>query len=206
LSNELDELVCAKLSGTGLNLLQLTGAYTKLLENFFTDKAKIIAGLELEGLSRIAVESEETFSTLVRDFMREVSSNAEKILGVPMPAESFPQTIGTISKPDIKISKAFDTALEIIWFMIPMFIFRNPMISHFRKQIPFETEKTLSRLSAQFEEIITKRISVAENTAIARSEEFLKTLENLLAPRENKSEDIAATITRMSMKSTWINS
>ena len=71
------------------------------------------------GLSR----SLEIFRSLL-------GGNVEKVLGVKLAEADWKIEIAEPSQPDIKTSRAFDFHLDLIWFLIPMFIFRGFFEKH----------------------------------------------------------------------------
>jgi hypothetical protein len=78
----------------------------------------------------------------------------------------------------------------MIWFLIPMFIFRRLFERHFLNQVPDEVVFNLSRLAAQWEERINKTIEGMKKQALAYVQEELATIESLLSRARGQTDEI----------------
>jgi hypothetical protein len=89
------------------------------------------------------------------------------------------------------------TPWEIVWFLIPMRLFRPLVNRQFMRRLPWESEKNLSRLSSQWIEAASCSI---DHTA-KQAGEFIKneitTVENILADASDNREDIEKAISEL---------
>jgi hypothetical protein len=137
------------------------------------------------GLSR----SLEAFRTFLDE-------NIQKVLGVRLADVEWKIDIVEPERPDVVATKSFDIHLDLIWFIIPMFIFRRFFEKHFVSGVPWEVEKNLSRLAAQWEKVINGAIEAMRKQAITYVQEELTTIESLLSKTEGQTDDIRQLISR----------
>jgi len=131
------------------NLWRLTRRY----EEWLTDKMTA----EMDRISR--TESGHFFGTLKKahaGFARALSSfrallgqNIESVLGVKLAEADWRIDVAEPSRPDVGFIRAFDFHFDLLWFLIPMVLFRKLFESHFLALIPRAVEMNLSRLGAQ---------------------------------------------------------
>jgi hypothetical protein len=69
-----------------------------------------------------------------------------KILGVTIPDDQFEVEVKLMEKANISVSWAFESHIDLLWFLIPMPLFRKRFRKYFLKQVPHEVEKNLHRL------------------------------------------------------------
>lgn len=78
----------------------------------------------------------------------------------------------------------------MIWFLIPMFIFRRLFERHYLNQVPGEVFVNLSRLAAQWEERVNKAIEGMKKQALKYVEDELATIESLLSKARGRTDEI----------------
>jgi len=83
--------------------------------------------------------------------------------------------------PDVMATKSFDIHLDLIWFLIPMALFRKVFELHFVRSIPREVERNLSHLAAQWEKRINAAIDAMKEQAIGYVQDELATIEAILS-------------------------
>jgi hypothetical protein len=103
-------------------------------------------------------------------------------------------TVPEPSHPDVAFAKIFDFHFDLLWFLIPMFIFRKAFERHFRKQIPGIAQMHLSRLAYQWEVRINKAIENIRDQALKYVQEELSTIDALLSRTAGQSGTIQKTI------------
>ncbi len=83
---------------------------------------------------------------------------------------------------------------DLLWFVIPMWLFRSWADRHFLNRIPYETEKNLSRLASQWTEGINNAILKMQRDAERNVREQITTMESLLSRTQSESEGIRESI------------
>lgn len=99
--------------------------------------------------------------------------------------------------PDIAFTKSFDIHLDLLWFLIPMFLFRRIFEHHFISGVPKEVEINLSRLAYQWEKSVNNAIEAMRLQAITYIQEELATIESLLSRAQGQTENINQVITQI---------
>ncbi len=151
-------------------------------------------------LKEILLNDEKSFELLnavkkhlsfyLRSFRERLRENLERILGVQMKPEEWEIIVGEIKKPDISISRSFDFHLDMFWFLFPMFIYRNIFRRYFLRQIPYEIEKNLHRLTSNMNDKINKEMDKLMAQALSYMNEELKMIEKLLSENQRDGSDI----------------
>lgn len=167
------------------NLFKVTRQYEKWLNE----------SLDLE-LKEILLKEEKSFELLntvkkhlsfyLKSFRERLNENLERVLGVQMKPEEWKITVRELKKPDISISRSFDFHLDMFWFLFPMLIYRKVFRRFFLRQIPYEIEKNLYRLTSDLNDKINKEMDNIMAQALAYMSEELKTVEILLS--ENRGD------------------
>lgn len=95
---------------------------------------------------------------IVRAFQDRLSGSIEAALEVRFSGTTFEAAVTPPCSPDIRVDKTFDIPLDMVWFLVPMFIFRPLVYWRLRSQLPWEVEKNLTRLAWQWTEAATSSI------------------------------------------------
>jgi hypothetical protein len=119
-----------------------------------------------------------------------LNQNIEKVLGLRLAEAEWKIEVTEPHQPDIKTGRTFDFHLDLVWFLIPMFIFRPLFETHFINQVPNEVFVNLSRLAAQWEDRINKAIEGMKKQALKYVQDELSTIEALLSKAGGQTEDI----------------
>jgi GTP-binding protein EngB required for normal cell division len=122
-----------------------------------------------------------SFSRIVRAFQDRLARSIQEALHISFSGAAFEAVVRDPERPDVKIGRVFDTPLESIWFLIPMWLFRPLVRGHFLRLLPWETEKNLHRLAGQWSESIAKSVDDLAKQAQRFIEEELTTVEGLIA-------------------------
>ena len=194
LKKKLAERLKEEMPSWGGNLWKLTRRYEEWLgENLAAEMTRISRTEYRHFLATLhkahtgLLRSLEIFRTLL-------GGNVEKVLGVELSESDWKIEIAEPSQPDIKTSRAFDFHLDLIWFLIPMFIFRSFFEKHFMDQIPWEAQVNLCRLASQWEDRINKAIEGMKKQALKYVQDELSTIEALLSKAGGQTEEIRRTV------------
>ncbi|NSW82809.1 MAG: dynamin family protein [Syntrophothermus sp.] len=178
------------------NLYEVTRQFEKwLAQALHTELSEILAQEEKSFELLNAVKKHLSF--YLKSFRERLSENLERVLGVKMRAEEWEMTLGEMKKPNISISRSFDFHLDLLWFFFPMFIFKNVFRRYFLKQIPYEVEKNIHRLTSNLTERINKEMDNLLKQALAYINEELRMVESLLSEGRGDSSYIRERINRL---------
>jgi len=172
------------------NLWKLTRRFEGWLADALTAEIKKISRKEhrhfygtLKKAHVSLMRSLETFRTLL-------GNNVERVLGVKLAEADWKIDVSEPEHPDIKTVRTFDYHFDLIWFFIPMFIFRGLFEKHFMNKIPYEVTANLSRMAAQWEDRINRTIDEMRKQALKYVQDELSTIESLLWRSHDRSDDI----------------
>ena len=180
------------------NLWQLTRRYEEWLAENMREEMTRISQTEHRHFFGTLQKAHAGLSRSLDIFRSLLASNVEKVLGLKLAEAEWKIEITPPAQPDIKISRTYDYHLDLVWFLIPMFIFRPLFEKHFLRMIPGEVFVNLSRLAAQWEDRINKAIEAMKKQALNYVREEIATIESLLSQVQGRSEEIKAIIQELS--------
>ncbi|HWS16010.1 MAG TPA: hypothetical protein VN450_07450, partial [Candidatus Methylomirabilis sp.] len=116
----------------------------------------------------------------VRAFQDRLAGEIGRALGIRFEGTRFEAQVEEPSHPDVRLSPTFDTYFELLWFLIPMPVFRPLVRRHFLRRIPWEAEKNLSRVAAQWADAVGGVIDILSRDASGFLDRELATIEGLV--------------------------
>ena len=132
----------------------------------------------------------------VRAFVDRLAGEIERALGIRFEGARFDPQVEEPAHPDVRLSPTFDTHFELMWFLIPMWIFRPLVHRHFLRRIPWEVEKNLSRVAGQWADAMGASIDGLFRDATSFLEREVETIAGLVGEAEagNRGEEIRAAL------------
>jgi hypothetical protein len=116
--------------------------------------------------------------------------NLLEVLGVEARIEELEITVGDLKKPDISVSRSFDSHLDLLWFLFPMFLFRGIFRRYFYKRIAGEIEKNIHRLTSGLTERINREMDNLMAQALSYMNDEMQMIERLLIESQGGSDCI----------------
>jgi GTP-binding protein EngB required for normal cell division len=162
------------------NLWKLTRSYEGWLEENLREELIRISQTESRHFLGTLHKAHAGLSRSLEIFRSLLGGKVEKVLGVKLSETEWEIEIAEPGQPDIKTGRAFDSHLDLIWFLIPMSIFRGLFQKHFMGQIPWEAQVNLARLASQWEDRINRAIEGMKKQALQYVHDELATVEALL--------------------------
>ncbi len=194
LQKELKAEVQSRLSGGSMNLLEMTRQYTALMEEFFAGKTAVLFEAEKHRLEKLAHACAGPFAAMTNDFIARLSQEAEKALGARLPQNRWEPGPPALPPPDVRIGQAFDSHIELLWFLIPARLLKKRLLTHFAGLIPFEVEKNLTRLAMGLAAALDNKAEGAMSAALEHAKNTLTTVERLLRSSPGTLAEIEAAI------------
>jgi GTP-binding protein EngB required for normal cell division len=185
------------MQGWNGNLSVFTGKFEQWVKDNMTRELHAISRSEHEHFFASLVKARTAILRRVNLFKTLLDSNIEKVLGIKMNSVDWNISITEPGSPDLTFTRTFDFHLELLWFLIPMMIFRKAFEQHFIKQLPWTIEVNLSRLSYQWEVSINKAIEEMKNKALAYVQEELSTIEKLMTKPHEQTAAIKRSLAAM---------
>jgi GTPase Era involved in 16S rRNA processing len=172
------------------NLWNLTRRYEEWLQETMAEELDQISRTDHKHFLGTLKKAHSSLSRSLAAFRSLLNQNIEKVLGLKLAEAQWNIEVAEPHQPDIKTSRTFDFHFDMIWFLIPMFIFRRLFERHYLNQVPGEVFVNLSRLAAQWEERINKAIEGMKKQALKYVEEELATIESLLSKAHGRTDEI----------------
>jgi GTP-binding protein EngB required for normal cell division len=183
-----------KLSGMQSNLWNLSRAYEGWLDASMRSEMKEISAQEADLFVAPLERARETLNRAVQGFRDHLAGNIEQALGTRFSVEPFEIEFSNPAIPDIAISNLFMFNTDLLWFVIPMWLFRSWADRHFLNRVPYETEKNLSRLASQWTDGINAAILKMQRDAEKNVRDQISMIESLLSRTKSESRELRTTI------------
>ena len=137
----------------------------------------------------------------VRAFVDRLANEIERALGIRFEGARFDPQVEEPAHPDVRLSPTFDTPFELLWFLIPMPVFRPLVRRHFLRRIPWEVEKNLSRVAGQWADAVGASIDVLFRDATAFLEREVETIAGLVGEADagNRLEEVRAALAELAV-------
>jgi len=175
------------------NLYSLSRQYEDWLNQALGSELKAIL-LSEEKSFELLISVKKHLSFYLKSFRERLSHNLLEVLGVEAKIEELDITVGDLKKPDISISRSFDSHLDLLWFLFPMFLFRGVFHRYFYKLIAGELEKNIHRLTSGLTERINKEMDNLMAQALSYMNDEVRMIENLLVESKGGSDYILGKI------------
>lgn len=179
------------------NLWKLSRHYETWVAETLSEEMRVISKNEHENFLGTMKKAHAGFSRSLAAFRKFLGDNIEKVLGVKLAEVDWKIDVIEPDHPDISFTKTFDIHLDLIWFLIPMIIFRKIFERHFIKGVPKEVEINLSRLAYQWEKNVNNAIEAMRTQTINYIHEELFTIEALLSRTQGQTNDIKNIISKI---------
>jgi len=172
------------------NIGKLTRRYEDWLQETLAEELDHISKTEYKHFLGSLKKAHASLSRSLEAFRSLLNQNIERVLGLRLAETDWKIEVAEPHQPDIKIGRTFDFHFGLIWFLIPMFIFRPLFERHYLNEIPNEVFVNLSRLAAQWEDRINKAIDGMKKQALKYVQDELATIESLLSKAHGQTEEI----------------
>ena len=163
------------------NLARRTQAFQDWAEIAFDEELGRVSENGKGYLEEFLIEAQASVHRTVRAFQDRLSKEIERALGVTFEGARFHAEIAEPKRPDVKVRHAFDSHIDILWFIIPMGIFHGLFERHFLRIIPWEVEKNLSRLASQWADAVNASIESLASQSMESMRKELMTIEALVS-------------------------
>jgi GTP-binding protein EngB required for normal cell division len=183
---------------------QLPNSFAKLLDAFsdwlhaaLSAELLSISGAERSEFIRPLADVQRQYQRVLQNFRDRLSDRTFAIYGVPLKTTE-PEIVPKPPKmPDVNIGRAFDHNWELLSPVLPMSVLRGAVFRRFRNRIADEVFKNLSRLTSQWENIVTGAILELQREAEKRMEALLETVQGLVSASSDSAPQIRADLERL---------
>lgn len=179
------------------NLWQFTRRYEQWVSDTMTEEMRRISKQEHRHFYGTLRKAHASLTRSLEAFRMLLNGNVQKVLGVSLAEAEWDIKIAEPEHPDIRTFRASNYNLDLIWFLIPMFLFRRVFENRFIEKIPWEVETNINRLAAQWEERVNAAIEDMHQQAVKYVKDEIATIESLLSRTQGKTEEIREMITNL---------
>lgn len=172
------------------NLWKLTRRYEEWLADTMTDEIGQISRTENPHFFGTLNKAHRGLMRYLETFCLLLGESISRVLGIRLPDADWKIEVTKPEHPDIGVLYAFDIHWDLIWFLIPMLIFRPLFERHFLSEVSWAVEVNLSRLAAQWETRTNKAIETMKNQALAYIAEELATIDALLTITHGRTGEL----------------
>jgi GTP-binding protein EngB required for normal cell division len=179
------------------------GRVTREFEGWIADAMmEEMGSVSLHGEGHLAgflFRAQASVERSVRAFMDRLAKEIERALGIRFEGARFDPQVEEPAHPDVRLSPPFDTHFELLWFLIPMPVFRPLVRRHFLRRIPWEVEKNLSRVAGQWADAVGASIDVLFRDATEFLEREMETIAGLVGEADagNRGEELRAALAEL---------
>lgn len=160
-------------------------------------KLTAFSGAKRNGFVQPLTNAQRQYQRFLQNFRDRLSQQTMALYGVPLRTTEPDIRPEPPKIPDVKIGRAFDHNWELLSPILPMSLLRRAVLRRFRHKIPDETFKNLSRLTAQWTEIVTSAIFQLQGEAERRLEDLLATVEHLTSTPPHETQQIRSDLTEL---------
>jgi GTP-binding protein EngB required for normal cell division len=176
------------------NLWGLTRRYEEWLEENLTRELNELSKEEHRHFFGTLNKTYLSVSRSLDLFRNLLDRNIEAVLAIKLSPSEWDISVPEPSRPDVAFAKVFDFHLDLLWFLIPMIVFRGIFERHFLGKIPGIAQMHLSRLAYQWEIRVNRTIEEIRDRALKYVQDELTTIDGLLSRSAGQSEEIRKTI------------
>lgn len=172
------------------NLWQLTRRYEQWVADTMTEEMRRLSKKEHRHFYGTLKKAHAGLARSLEAFRIILNGNVRKVLGVSLAEAEWDIKIAEPEQPDIRTFRASNYNLDLIWFLIPMFLFRRAFEKRFLEKIPWEVETNINRLAAQWEDRINGAIDGMQKQAVQYVRDETATIESLLSTACGRTDEI----------------
>lgn len=196
-TGRLESALREKMAGWTGNLAKTTQDFQEWLGDALDEELGRVS-MSGEGfLSGFLHKAGASLQRTVRAFQDRLAKEIERALGISFEGARFHAEIEEPKQPDIRVGRTFDANIEILWFLVPMRIVRPAVNRHFLKLLPWEAEKNLSRLAAQWAAAVDASVDDLARQALEFMQNELSTIEGLVAGGDDRREEIRKALSEL---------
>ena len=120
-------------------------------------------------------------SQCLQDFRNRLAKQTLEALGVPLQTTQVELATQDPRSPDIRVGRIFDHNWELLSVAVPMSLLQGAVKRHFERRVADVVFMNLSRLAAQWEEVVGAALLILEKDSIERLDTLIATIEKLIA-------------------------
>lgn len=129
-------------------------------------------------------------SQSLQDFRNRLSDRMLETLGVPLRTTEMELHTDDPKSPDVRVGKIFDRNWELLSWLVPMSLVKGIVFRHYRGKVEDLVFANLSRLVAQWQDIVNASLLALEKESVRRLDGLIGTIEKLIASAGQQAPQI----------------
>jgi hypothetical protein len=134
---------------------------------------------------------------ILQAFRDRLSERTMELFGVPLRTTETEIELASPKAPDVQIGRLFDHNWELLSPLLPMTLLRSPVKQRFLRKVNRETFKNLSRLTTQWQEIVSATVQEMQREAEHRLQDLVETVGRLTASSTVPIAEIQSDLDRL---------
>jgi hypothetical protein len=187
LENRLKQRLSEQLPKWQGSFFKVLSAFEDWLRDELTAEVSAISAAHQDAFCRPLREVQRQCQGNLQSFRDQLSNKVMKAFGVPLHTTETEIEVQAPRSPDISVSRVFDHNWEVISFLIPMPLVRWAIERRFYERVESDVYKSLSRLTAQWEEKVHEAIFRTAKEAERRFDELVMTVSHLLSGEDQQT-------------------
>ena len=179
------------------NLWQLTRRYEEWLRDNLVVQLDELSVREHKHFFGTLMKAHASLDRYLESFRAILGANIERVLGVRMAPAEWKLEVTPPARPDISVGQSFLFHFDLLWFLIPMAVFRRVFERHFVRQLARQVYVNTSRLAAQWEERINRAIEETRKQAANYIRDEMATLDVLLSQDPGRTVEIRRLVSEL---------
>lgn len=180
-----------------MNLSELAQAYSTWLAGFLEGRLRAASDASRGEIRAILDSARRSLARAFLGFQGRLAVRLQEGLGVAAPVVGLEFDLPPLAEPRLSIGRFSDHHLDLLWFLIPMRLFRPLADRHMRRSIPYEVEKNLSRLVSWWSEKLDEAITLMEAQTLSQIDGTLATLRGILSEDPGSALEIERALGRI---------
>ena len=172
------------------NLYRISRQYEKWLKQTLGQHIRKIVDQHHPQMQQILDSARKSLEFFTQTFTQKLSEKIRQSLGLDIKTLSWQAELPKLKSPDISVYRAFDSNIDLLWFLFPMLIFKNIFEQKFLRQIPMEVEKNLYRTVSILTGMINKQIENLAQQAIKYINQYIETISKALTIETEKIQQL----------------
>jgi hypothetical protein len=179
------------------NLNTLSRRFEKWLVKHLIREVDLLAEEKRADWERLLHKPHKHFVRYLEEARRERNRHIEEALHTVLHDQPVALVLPEVTRPDVSVYWAFDTNIDLLWFLIPMPLFRRSFGRFFSKRIAAETEKNLYREISLLTESINKSIESMKEETLHHLRNDLITAEKILLAGKDETKELEEKILKL---------
>ncbi len=180
------------------NLHEISRRFEQWLASRLVREIDLLAENTRKEWEKLLAEPHKHLTRYLDEARRERNRRLQEVLGITLHDLPIELPLPSLERPDVSVYWAFESNLDLLWFLIPMPLFRKRFGKVFRNRIDLEVEKNIYREISLLTEMLNQSITTMRDATLALLRDDLITAEKILSSHEDETGELEKKIQKIS--------